>query len=243
MTPDRSLAHESTKGVKQSKKRLTYLFAVNATGTDKRPPLVIGQAALPVCFRALRKTPVQMGFDYVHNKKAWMRTDVWNDWLQAWDKELQQSGNRQILLLVDNFSGHKNMLPLKNIRVEFLAPNMTSHIQPLDQGIIAAFKAHYRRGRARMINERFLAKEEDCFDINQLEGMQLAQEAWNAVTVATGANCFRRAGVIGPRDRQDRLLPACRRRTAPRHWRAMSSPTPTAGTSGWPKAKRLYNKI
>lgn len=33
----------------------------------------------------------------------------------------------------------------KNLICMFLPPNVTSVIQPLDQGIIVAFKAHYRR--------------------------------------------------------------------------------------------------
>ena len=52
--------------------------------------------------------------------------------------------NCQVLLFVNNARFHlfDNNL-LKNVYVEFLTPNMTSHIQPLDAGVIKAFKAHY----------------------------------------------------------------------------------------------------
>lgn len=56
---------------------------------------------------------------------------------------------------MDNFSAHlaavnelESMpqgLGLKNTEVVFLPPNITSKLQPLDQGIIASFKARYRR--------------------------------------------------------------------------------------------------
>jgi hypothetical protein len=73
-----------------------------------------------------------------------------DSWIFQWDKELRQEAKkgrpRQILLLLDNFSGHTvDVEDLEHIRVEFFAPNMTSKVQPLDQGIIRAFKAHYRR--------------------------------------------------------------------------------------------------
>ena len=52
---------------------------------------------------------------------------------------------RKILLLLDNATSHKNNVTLSNITVQFLPPGTTSHIQPMDGGIIRCFKAHYRR--------------------------------------------------------------------------------------------------
>ena len=50
------------------------------------------------------------------------------------------------LLLVDNAPGHPQTLGAdSDIEVMFLPPNTTSLIQPLDQGIIATFKAYYTR--------------------------------------------------------------------------------------------------
>jgi len=61
---------------------------------------------------------------------------------------------RKIVLLVDNCTAHTNNSLLKNIKVIFLPANTTSLIRQCDQGIIRAFKAHYRREmRARIIAE------------------------------------------------------------------------------------------
>ena len=38
-----------------------------------------------------------------------------------------------------------NDLQLRYIRVEFLSPNTTSEIQPMDAGVIRNFKVHYKR--------------------------------------------------------------------------------------------------
>ncbi|EGO04260.1 hypothetical protein SERLA73DRAFT_148846 [Serpula lacrymans var. lacrymans S7.3] len=62
--------------------------------------------------------------------------------LRPLNEELQQKG-RHILLLQDNFSGHVVPSRFTNIHVENFEPNLTSHVQPNDQGIIRCFKAHY----------------------------------------------------------------------------------------------------
>ena len=49
------------------------------------------------------------------------------------------SENRKILLFLVNFSGHKQQ-ELSNIKIEYFPANMTSVLQPMDQGIIASFK-------------------------------------------------------------------------------------------------------
>lgn len=49
---------------------------------------------------------------------------------------------KHILLLLDNASTHQleDNEQLSNIKLHFLPPNTTAHLQPLDQGIIYSFK-------------------------------------------------------------------------------------------------------
>ena len=49
----------------------------------------------------------------------------------------------KLLLLLDNAPSHLTDLSHPNVQIEFLPPNTTSLLQPLDQTIIAAFKAYY----------------------------------------------------------------------------------------------------
>ena len=121
--------------------RLTYGFTTNVTGSEKQPPFVIGKAARPRAFN--KKTGAQLGFDYHNNAKAWNTTILYQGWICNWDRELR-SKNQKILLLQDNFSAHKCPDDVHNIEVLNFEPNLTSHVQPLDQGIIKCFKAHYR---------------------------------------------------------------------------------------------------
>jgi len=107
---------------------------------------------------------------------------------------------RKILLLIDNAPSHIfDTKQLEWVRIEELEPNMTSHIQPNDAGIIKAFKSQYRRLYIRNVVERDEAGVEDIWHINQLEAMQLAEEAWGVVSKSTISNCWRHTRIITPR--------------------------------------------
>ena len=55
--------------------------------------------------------------------------------------------NRNILLLVNNTLIHAlyETTYLINITIKYLLSNITSHLQPCDQGIINSFKSQYRK--------------------------------------------------------------------------------------------------
>lgn len=141
MVPDCGLMDHQLAGVKGKKDCLTYAFTTNADGSEKLPPFIIGKANRPRAFK--KKTGGELGFYYRNNTTAWMTTILYQEWLQDWDQKLRQQ-KQKILLLQDNFSGHVVPDRLTNICVANFSPNLTSHVQPCDQGIIRAFKAHYR---------------------------------------------------------------------------------------------------
>ena len=197
LPPDRGLSNKKQSGVKGHKVRLTYAFTTNADGSEKLCPFIIGKAKSPRAFN--KKTGSQLGFYYRNNAKAWMTTDLYQEFLHQWDCDLEKSG-RKVLLLQDNFSGHIVPDNLQNIHVENFTANLTAHVQPLDQGIIRCFKSHYR---ARYIQRAIDRYESDVtplqiYDIDQLEAMRLADLAWHDVDTTTIRNCWHKAGILPP---------------------------------------------
>ena len=75
--PDRGLATTRMSGKKKDKFRITVGFACNASGTEKRPIMMIGKSKMPRCFK--KKTPESMGFYYRNNKKAWMTSGLFEE--------------------------------------------------------------------------------------------------------------------------------------------------------------------
>lgn len=139
--PDKSyvLKGESCHGGKLSKMRLTVLLCTNADGSNKLTPLVIGNARKPRCFKNVKSFPTE----YESNKNSWMTADIFQDFLKKFDKKMRLE-KRNVILFVDHCTAHVK-INLKNVRLEFLPPNCTSKLQPLDLGVIHAFKVNYRK--------------------------------------------------------------------------------------------------
>lgn len=79
------------------------MLTANATGTEKLKPLVIGSSIEPRALARLNYDALPV--TYRANLKAWMRTDIFCEWLTELDRKLRLE-NRHILLLVDNASSH-----------------------------------------------------------------------------------------------------------------------------------------
>ena len=159
--PERSMVirGDPRKGIKTSKERVTVLLACSAAG-DKLKPLVIGKSLKPRCFRGIDKAALPI--TYRTNKKAWMTSSLFKEWLERLNSKMHLQGGH-ILLFVDNCGAHPD-IQLTNTRMLFLPPNTTSRLQPCDAGIIAAFKAHYRKRLMRHV----LAEMDDARTATEL---------------------------------------------------------------------------
>ncbi|KAJ2934201.1 hypothetical protein H1R20_g2939, partial [Candolleomyces eurysporus] len=195
MAPDTGLSNRQHSGVKGNKVQITYGFTANAAGTKKLPPIIIGHACCPRAFK--KKTGEQLGFYYQNNAKAWMTILIYQDWILALDDYFCRQ-NRHILLLQDNFSAHKLPDNLTNIKVKNFEPNLTAHVQPIDQGIIRCFKAHYHGLFIRRAVDRYDkgVSPGDIYSINQFKAMRLADEAWRNIDLTTVRNCWLKAGIL-----------------------------------------------
>jgi DDE superfamily endonuclease len=227
------------------------MLATNAIGTEKLKPIVIGKSIQPRALAHLNYDALPV--TYRANANAWMRSDIFGEWLKKLDRKFRLE-DRHILLLIDNASSHYNpnennnqesdkssdeesdsensnneenykSIPitrrgcprlsasninrqgrqdslrgkglsnkqgssrvkvadrskgrygsgrthsiadlsniyLTNIQIEFLPPNITAHLQPMDARIINSFKTKYKRKYIRHIMDQFEKSE----DINK----------------------------------------------------------------------------
>ena len=81
---------------------------------------------------------------------------------------------------------------LQCIQVKKLAPNLTSHVQPLDAGIIANFKRIYSR--------EFLAQAICCNDdsCNPKDLYKIDLLAWDKIWPETIFNCWSKTEILPP---------------------------------------------
>ncbi|KAH9067486.1 hypothetical protein Ae201684P_021643 [Aphanomyces euteiches] len=200
--PTRSISRNPMSGFKVSKKQMTVVVASNATGSDKIPLLFIGNAQKPRAFKRL--TPQELNIDYSNTKKGWMTSQVFSDWVRHFNSRMA-SEDRRVILIVDNAPSHRVDEDLSNVTLRFLPPNTTSVLQPMDSGVIAAFKSHIRRIQTRyLVDEcdKLFRSHEDSHsplsvkEIERIFAINWATEAWANVTQTTIRNCWLHAGIV-----------------------------------------------
>lgn len=201
--PRTTIASHGFSGWKEIKKRLTVGLLCNADGTDRwADTLIIGHAKRPNCFNIHKKkqNAAAHGFTlYFSNKTAWMTKSTFHTFLRRFDNSMKYK-NRKVLLLLDNFSGHVVDCEPTNVELLFLSPNTTSRLQPLDGGIIRAFKAHFKSrqykkafryvGMIQYGNGDKVGPIDKVFEVDQLQAMKWIRESWASVMADTIKNCW-----------------------------------------------------
>lgn len=133
---------------------------------------------------------------YAANKKAWMTSVLFRDWLCSVNEDMKTK-NRSILLVVDNCPAHPEVPPMSNLTLKFLPPNTTSEVQPMDRGIIKNFKFFYRKLLLRMVITKSIpgiSASVIAKSVTVLDAIKWVGEAWNTVKDTTIQNCFKKAG-------------------------------------------------
>ena len=156
---------------------------------EKLPMFVIGKSKTPRCFKHLKSLPCK----YKPQKKSWMGSQIFEEWVRELDRIFRMEG-RKIALLIDNCPAHPSVSDLTNVQVVFLPSNTTSVLQPMDQGVIRSLKAHYRGRIVRQLC-RALDKTKTLPKIAILQAMKILVSSWEAVSAQTMVNCFRKAGI------------------------------------------------
>ena len=189
LQPGHTIADRKVMGSKLSKERITIAFCVNADGSHKLKPIIINKAARPRSFGKLFN-PNTISY-YYSNNKAWMNMIIFKDWLFKFN-EIVKNSNRKVLLLVDNAGGHnistETKIKCTNIRIEYLLANTTSVLQPLDGGIIRAFKAHYRSLLVNFLVEQLDSDKDELRMPELKQSMYIIKRAWSNITEKTIIN-------------------------------------------------------
>ncbi|CAG8760019.1 20174_t:CDS:2, partial [Rhizophagus irregularis] len=209
------------------------------SGSHKFPPLVIGKANNPRCFKNINRTSLPV--TYRANSKAWMRSDIFVEWLHHLDNWFRVM-DRKILLLIDNAGSHFNPktfdedssdlsedneenvaesshsaqsrtkskkkvtkkkpnIKLTNIKLIYLPPNTTAHLQPMDAGIIHSFKSKYKQEFCKHLIQQFdNGIDQKRNKLNIKEAINYIAEAWEDVTPTTIQNCWKKTGILPASD-------------------------------------------
>ncbi|XP_066970877.1 tigger transposable element-derived protein 1-like [Macrobrachium rosenbergii] len=180
-------------GHKVIKERLTLLLGSNASGDFKIRPLSVYLAENPRPLKGIFKP--QLPGIWKASKKARVTVAIFEEWfndhfLPAIKSYLKRKGLPfKVLLVLDSALGHPSNLGeiYPNVKVVYFPPNTTSLLQPMDQGVIASFRAYYTRTTVRNVL-RVIEDRSNKMDVKQvwkdysyLDAVKNIKNAWNEV--------------------------------------------------------------
>nr|XP_012147246.1 PREDICTED: jerky protein homolog-like isoform X1 [Megachile rotundata] len=189
----------SAPGYDQLKDRLTIMTCCNANGSLKLPLLIIGKHKKPRVLRNL--APHLLPAKYTTQTSAWMSSAIFERWFKEdFVPEVvnflrSQGLPEKAILLIDNAKSRASMstLTVGGIRAIFFPTNVTSLIQPLDQGIIEAMNRRYKINLLKfIINAQAdgLSYKEAMDSLSIKNAIDLISDAWDQISENTISNCW-----------------------------------------------------
>lgn len=202
MPPEKSSAMTKRPGHKSEYARLTFLACTNGDGSEKFPLMAVGKVPKPSSFKG--KTGAEHGFDYVHNKKAWVTSGLFFDWLDRFDSFIgSTTPNRKVALLVDNCNAHgtKETLPkLCHVEVIYFPLTAVSNKQAMKSGIVASLKARYKVWQYLRAIDELDAGEQNIYAIDQLTAMNKVKDMWTSLPTGLINECWKRTRLFASDD-------------------------------------------
>lgn len=182
------------KVAKKSKERITVSLMCNQAGEFEKP-IVIGRCKNPRAFKHVKPRSPSFPVVWHFNKNAWMTSDIFEPEMKRFNEKMKRQ-RRKVILFIDNATCHP-IVHLSNVKIVFLPPNTTSHLQPLDQGIIKAMKMHYRK----LVLSKILREHGSGNDVSKLNKLVSILDAiyWisqsvKQIAASTVTKCFLRCG-------------------------------------------------
>ncbi|XP_029048965.1 jerky protein homolog-like [Osmia bicornis bicornis] len=203
MTPNESLGLKTECLISDNRKikdKISVMACCNATGSMKMPLLVIGKYQKPRSLKNL--APRLLPVNYTNHPNAVMNAAIFETWFKDnfvpnVSNFLRSKGlSEKAILLFDDTKLHSSTNPLiiDGIKAVFLPANVTSLVQPLDQGIIEAIKNRYKAKLLTFIlNAQELGENYDdaMKSFNIKHAVQLISQAWDEITEKNISNCWK----------------------------------------------------
>ncbi|XP_023219539.1 jerky protein homolog-like [Centruroides sculpturatus] len=140
-------------GFKSNKERISLLPCFNANGTHKLKLACVSCSKRPKFFQG--KKIYYLPVDYYHQSESWMTPEIFKRWffenfVPSVREFLHSKGlPEKAMLVLDKSSLHANEDELRSddgqIFVTYLPTDITTVVQPMDQGIFEILKYHYRK--------------------------------------------------------------------------------------------------
>lgn len=180
---------------------LTCMLCTNIDGTEKLDPLIIGRYENYPSFenKSSARISTQHGIIYHSNKKKWLTSTLFYDWLSILDKRLALT-NRDIVLILDDSASHR-IINIKLERIRLLYTSSNQKFSPMNWGIENDFRLIFRILQYKVLirkqkdlNMKILNKEEIKFTM--IEIFDLIKKSWSLVSELTIQSSWKKSGIL-----------------------------------------------
>ncbi|KAF4323759.1 hypothetical protein BBO99_00000855 [Phytophthora kernoviae] len=175
-------------------KKLTMLLSVNADGSDRLNPFLVGPHPIPP---DPTTTDEERKFQFACNSKAWVPPTMLRDWLMALDWRMRVS-NRQIVLIIDSVAAVSvQKVKLSNVKVHYVERNHAGELcmRSLEMGIVAAVKRRYRHHFLDNALDQREEGELDIFDVPLQKVIEWVASGWQQIPRSRIMASFAQTGV------------------------------------------------
>ncbi|KAM3159789.1 HTH CENPB-type domain-containing protein [Lachancea thermotolerans] len=212
-------AQYETNQVQRRIEVVTVMLCANLDGSEKMKPLVIGKYENYRSFRNHfsneppegasqlslgNKMAKKFSLTYYSNRKSWLTSNLFHDWLVWWDKRLVVD-NRKIYIVLDDSCSHRIInLRLKNIKLIYTSAN--SRFLPFNWGVLDEFKTHYRVQQYEALTElqekiekktgqkKILTYDQSLLKMSN--AFKLIKVAWDAIPADTIKANWKSSGIL-----------------------------------------------
>ena len=203
---------KSIRGTKsmKSKDRVTAFVCTNACGSEKLPMAIIGKSQKPRCFRN-QQPPVP----YFSRRNAWADGVTFRRWFwEIFMPHVRGKTNKKVALVMDNCGPHGSDVgdPNGQVDIYLMPPNCTALHQPMDMGIISAWKRKYKslmlteiarnlenrtelRAQAHQLRAGMRGMSHG-YDPNMLDVAEMVHHSWKSVSEMTIARCWAKSNIL-----------------------------------------------
>lgn len=184
-----------------AKDRFAVFMCVNVHGTDKKKLLVCGtEDPLIHSYRDPDTLPVT----YIRHSQAHFTTQMFEEYVKYWNRELQIQ-NRRAILILDRATIHSK-LQLSHLKLVFVPWKASSGLMPIKNGIFHAFRDEYRR---LFLEEKALNVVRGVDrNLTCLEALYLLEKAWTRTSCEVIGKSFVNIGYdVSLLDEKEHVIP------------------------------------
>lgn len=219
-------AHYESNSIQKHLEVITVMLCANLDGTEKLDPMIIGRYENYSSFKNhfREETTIsnsgdlgqdihlgermakKFGVSYHSNKKSWLTSTLFHDWLVSWDKRLV-SDDRKIWILLDDSCSHRIVnLHLQNIQLIYTSSN--SRFLPFNWGVLEEFKTRYRIQQYKALIDlqsklsdnpadlKLLSYSQSCLTMSN--AFKFIKISWDAIPKELVQSNWKSSGILPP---------------------------------------------